>query len=123
MVKKSPVWGIGAGAWRHEYRLGVGEPETKDNIKETGNPHNEYLNVVSQTGAIGFLLFVWFLWQAFRAGLTLKPADQTLLMAFSGMFLVGCLFNSLIFNFTEGNAFVLVLGVLLGNERYSSGKA
>lgn len=113
MVKKSPVWGIGAGAWRHEYRLGVGEPETKDNIKETGNPHNEYLNVVSQTGTIGFLLFVWFLWQAFRAGLTLKPADQTLLMAFSGMFLVGCLFNSLIFNFTEGNAFVLVLGVLL----------
>ena len=113
MVKKSPVWGIGAGAWRHEYRLGVGEPETKDNIKETGNPHNEYLNVVSQTGAIGFLLFVWFLWQAFRAGLTLKPADQTLLMAFSGMFLVGCLFNSLIFNFTEGNVFVLMLGVLL----------
>ena len=113
MVKKSPMWGIGAGAWRHEYRLGVGEPETKDNIKETGNPHNEYLNVVSQTGVIGFLLFVWFLWQAFRAGLKLRADDRCLLMGFGGMFLVGCLFNSLIFNFTEGNAFVLMLGVLL----------
>ena len=121
MVKKSPVWGIGAGAWRHEYRLGVGEPETKDNIKETGNPHNEYLNVVSQTGAIGFLLFVWFLWQAFRAGLTLSPADRTLLMGFSGMFLVGCFFNSLIFNFTEGNAFVLMLGVLLAMQMQPRG--
>ena len=59
------------------------------------------------------MLFVWILWRAFRAGMTLKPAYQTLLMAFSGMFLVGCLFNSLIFNFTEGNVFVLMLGVLL----------
>lgn len=114
MVKGAPVLGVGAGAWGKHYMDGIGQRPEK---LETGNPHNEYLNVAAQTGLVGLALLMFFFWKAYRFGRALTSGDRWLMTGFLGMFIAGCLFNSLIFNFTEGNLFAMLVGVLLSQTQ------
>jgi hypothetical protein len=69
MARAAPVAGNGVGSWLVEWRRRV-QPGLLISIHTT--PHNEYLLVLSQLGAIGIALLGWLLlghlWRAWQAG-------------------------------------------------------
>lgn len=102
-----PVIGYGAGGLETEFaKLSGGEL--------TSNPHNEYLLMAVQLGAVGVLLFVNLMVQIARASRTLDPRSRHLLLAWLTIFVIGSLANSLLLDFAEGHLLVLLAGILLG---------
>jgi hypothetical protein len=69
MARAAPLAGNGIGSWLVEWRRRV-QPGLIISIHTT--PHNEYLLVLSQLGAIGLALLAWVLgsqwWHGWRAG-------------------------------------------------------
>lgn len=78
-----------------------------------GNPHNEFFLMGVQLGLLGIALFVWFLVaiarECRRAVLLAGMVAGGYLLAF----VLGCFANSLLLNFTEGNLFILLTGILI----------
>jgi hypothetical protein len=88
MARAAPVAGNGVGSWLVEWRRRV-QPGLVISIHTT--PHNEYLLVLSQLGAIGIALLAWLLighlrraWQAGDAGLAALVAWTAI--AWTGLF-------------------------------------
>jgi len=88
MARAAPVAGNGVGSWLVEWRRRV-QPGLVISIHTT--PHNEYLLVLSQLGAIGIALLAWVLighlrraWQAGDAGLAALVAWTAI--AWTGLF-------------------------------------
>ena len=71
MIGDHPVVGVGPGCWEEHYTLRK-EPE----YEETRLSHNAYLQIWSETGTVGFALFLLAIavpfWQAFR-----RPPDDS----------------------------------------------
>lgn len=117
MFKENPVGGVGIGSWGYQYCKM--EPENIDNPQacknvRIGNSHNEFLMVLSQYGIVGFALFIWLLVRSGICGVGLDDVGRWLFFGFYSTFLVGCLFNSFIWDVTEGGLFMLMLGTMLG---------
>lgn len=74
MFKTEPLTGLGSGQWAANYYKYYGYEITDSNkyFIESVNPHNDYLEILSENGAITFLLFVSFnlfiLYKLFLAG-------------------------------------------------------
>ena len=88
MARAAPIAGNGIGSWLVEWRRRV-QPGLLISIHTT--PHNEYLLVLSQLGAIGIALLAWLLgsqlrraWQAGDAGLAALAAWTAI--AWTGLF-------------------------------------
>ena len=60
MFKENPLLGIGTGAWFGLYPKYNSEDYTDGNIFFTANlnPHNDFLEILTENGIIGFLLFI-----------------------------------------------------------------
>jgi O-antigen ligase len=108
-----PVLGYGAGGLQYEFAK-LAEGRTKAEGILTSNPHNEYLLMAVQLGAVGLLLFLNLLVQIFRTGCALDPRARQLLYAWLAIFAIGSLANSLLLDFAEGHLLVLLAGILLG---------
>lgn len=84
------------------------------------NPHNEYLLQLAAGGVPALLLFLAWLacpvWLANRNGGPDKPWAGTVACV-SLAFAVGCLFNSLLLDFTEAHFYVAVVAWLLARGR------
>jgi O-antigen ligase len=78
-----------------------------------GNPHNEFFLMGVQLGLIGVALFVWFLVAVARASQRLVEPARSIAQGYLFAFVLGCLANSLLLNFTEGNLFVFLIGILI----------
>jgi O-antigen ligase len=79
----------------------------------TENPHNEYLLIAIQIGLIGLasLLYLFYRqWQV--AGRLAQPLYRDLARGMVLMFVVGCLFNSLLVDHTEGLLFAWMSALL-----------
>lgn len=77
----------------------------------TANPHNEYVMLLVQNGAIGvglFLLLFWFCWRSTRGLSGLEPAFA---QAVVGVYMIVCLVNSLMLDTTEGGLFGYLMGL------------
>jgi len=74
MFKERPFFGFGPGTFAFEYAR-FQEPENKTiistNFGNLGNAHSEYLGALSETGIIGFILFVGFVVFSMRASIIL----------------------------------------------------
>ncbi|MBI2419647.1 MAG: O-antigen ligase family protein [Ignavibacteriales bacterium] len=74
MFKSDPLTGLGSGQWAANYYKYYGHEITDSNkyFIESVNPHNDYLEILSENGALTFLLFVSFnlfiLYKLFQAG-------------------------------------------------------
>ena len=88
-----PLWDAG-----HLYRF-------------TNNPHNEYLMIWSQSGVVGFALFIAFHWEFFKMARKLPKDDAPLAMATLATIIVSCLFNSSFLDMNDG-ALLLILSAL-----------
>lgn len=122
IFKQHPILGTGIGTWADEYRKYIDRTPGTPSIAVTGgNPHQEYLLMASQLGAVGLALFLAWLARCIYATRRLdrseRMAAQSLLVAFA----VGCWFNSYLFDSATGHFFCLGLGILFAG--YTSNKA
>ncbi|MGI4814252.1 MAG: O-antigen ligase family protein [Janthinobacterium lividum] len=108
-----PVLGYGVGGLQTEFdQLTEGLSGARG--APTRNPHNQFLLCAVELGTVGVLLFLNLLVQAFRQVRPLRTSGQRLLAAYLLAFTIGCIANSLLLDFSEGNLFVLLTGILLG---------
>lgn len=118
IFKQHPILGAGVGTWADEYRKYIDRTPGIPAISVTGgNPHQEYLLMAAQLGGVGLALFLFWIGQCVLASRRLNTPDklavQTLLVAF----VVGCWFNSYLFDSATGHFFCLGLGILFAGYK------
>ncbi len=105
LLQQQTWWGSGTGSFAHEYRLAFADSWTV----ASHNPHNEYIHLWIQLGFLGLLLlpvFLWLIWQHAHH-LPRQQADK--IQALVLMLALGCVFNSLLLDFTEISVFMYLL--------------
>ncbi|OQA31077.1 MAG: O-Antigen ligase [Betaproteobacteria bacterium ADurb.Bin341] len=108
IIIENPVYGVGTGGFAKAYVAKAGPAA----FVYTDNPHNEYLLLAVQLGLMGPLLLGALFVVAWKAAARLSPRDQHLLRALVVAMAGGCLFNSFLYDFTEGLFFAWAAGVL-----------
>ena len=118
MVKSAPLLGHGTGSIKEQFDIAAaGQVGARAN--PSANPHNQTFAVGIQLGLIGIAV-LWAMWISqvvfFRG---------TGLLAWVGLVIVtsnvvGSLFNSFIFDFTEGWIYAFGVGVVAGMVQRSS---
>ena len=79
----------------------------------TVNPHNEYLLLTVQTGVIGLACLLFLFFRQWRSAVLLEtPQDRHLARGLVLTFVIGCLFNSLLIDHTEGLLFAWMSGLV-----------
>jgi len=80
MCKERPVFGFGPGTFAFEYAR-FQEPENltiiSTNFGNMGNAHSEFLSALSETGIMGFILFVCFVAISFYTVINLITKSKT----------------------------------------------
>lgn len=97
MAKKYPLKGVGPGRFGYWYPF-YQKTFIKDHAYNAKRVHNEYLQVLAETGIIGFTLFILFLLLLFRIGISeiLKnPSNKVLIGVYAGIiaFCIHALFS------------------------------
>ncbi|SAK60851.1 O-antigen polymerase [Caballeronia catudaia] len=113
LMAHRPIAGYGVGSVRTEFER-LASTQTGGHAAMAGNPHNEFFLMGVQLGLIGVALFVWFLIAIGRECRRLAEPAKLIASGYLFAFVLGCLANSLLLNFTEGNLFVFLIGILIG---------
>ena len=109
IIAEHPVIGVGTGGLPRAYAgktQGTGETETR-------NPHNEFLNITVQIGLVGLaaLLFLFYVqWR--QAARIVSPFERHLARGLVLTMVIGCMFNSLLLDHTEGLFYAWLTGLL-----------
>jgi O-antigen ligase len=87
------IWVAGARAFSQRPLMGYGTSGFKSAVKPylptvPQVAHNSYLSVLVENGIIGFALFAWMLFSAFRAVLRMPPLDRRFSLVLYGTLLV-----------------------------------
>jgi O-antigen ligase len=118
-IQKAPLLGHGTGSIRDQFRRSVaGQSGMAANV--AANPHNQTLAVGIQIGLVGIaaLLAMWIAHLAlFRSGSFAAWVGLVVVI----QNIVGSLFNSHLFDFTQGWAYVVGVGVAGGIVLRESG--
>jgi O-antigen ligase len=119
-IAAAPFIGHGTGSIRNQFRHSV-ENQTGMAAVVSSNPHNQSLTVAIQLGAVGTVV----LWAMWIAHLLLFRGEG--LAAWAGLLivtqnLVGSLFNSHLFDFTQGWGYVIGVGVAAGAVLQKTGQ-
>jgi O-antigen ligase len=111
VIETRPVAGAGTGGFPSAYRQQV----AGTGMDPAGHPHNEYLHITAQLGVAGLVVLLALFWVPWRLAPRLPlPYEQRLARGFVLTIAVGCVFNSLLLDHTEGLFFAWGLGVLFG---------
>jgi O-antigen ligase len=90
MFKERPVFGFGPGTYSFEYAR-FQEPENltiiSTNFGDMGNAHSEYLSALSETGLLGFILFIAFVVSIFYYLVVFIQRVRTINKSY---FILGC---------------------------------
>ncbi len=111
LIKQRPILGFGTGSFESEYKKIT---DQAGNPVKTSNPHNEYLMIGVQTGFIGIIGFLYFLFCHWKWSLSLSYREKLLAQALILLFAIGCIPNSLLLDHTEGMLFVFFSSALFG---------
>ena len=111
MIADAPLLGHGTGSIKGQFRVAAGPSGLSSLV--AANPHNQTLAVGIQLGLVGIAV----LWAMWIAHLPLFWTNGTI--AWFGLVvvvetIVGSLFNSMLFDFTEGWIYVVLVGVAAG---------
>jgi O-antigen ligase len=111
-IESAPLLGHGTGSIPDQFRRVAGE-QSGEHAFFSSNPHNQTFAVGIQLGIVGIAL-LWAMWIAqlvlFRGPGVLAWVGLVIVMSN----IVGSLFNSFIFDFTEGWLYVFGVGVAGG---------
>ncbi|EPL9180911.1 O-antigen ligase family protein [Serratia marcescens] len=105
LIKKSPLLGNGAGSFWY------GNPSTGYGVH---NPHNEYLLETVQSGLLGLMMFLTWMWSCYRVAWRLPPARRNLFVAVLSSYMACHLFNSFLLDSSEGHLFIIIAALLAG---------
>ena len=123
IAKHNPILGTGMGTWADEYRkYVVSTPNTPKIAASGGNPHQEYLLMASQLGFVGLALFVTWLGRCMLASQHLQRNERIAAQSLLVAFIVGCFFNSTLFDSATGHFFCIGLGILFAGYRKEAKK-
>ena len=114
-IERAPWFGNGTGSITPLFRkAAVGRTGVEGEVST--NPHNQTFAVAIQIGIVGALV-LWAMWFA-QLWLFRGPGSLVWIgLVLVGQNLVGSLFNSFIFDFTEGWIYVFGVGVVAGMVR------
>jgi len=111
IIRDRPVAGVGTGGFPRAYEKRV----AGTGMAPSRNPHNEYLHLMAQLGIAGLVAALALFWVPWRLAPRLpEPHERLLARGLVLTIAVGCLFNSLLLDHTEGLLFAWGLGVLFG---------
>lgn len=113
LIREHPLTGVGTGGFARAYAAKV----AGTGVRESNNPHNQFLLITAQLGIAGLLLFTGWLaaaWWLARGLATSfeRYAARGLVLAMA----TGCLFNSLLLDHTEGMLFCWLTAVLFAGH-------
>ena len=117
LILESPWVGYGTGSIKETYKKYVATQNTL--LTEVSNPHNQYLFTLFDLGLLGFFVLLYFFYQCWSVSQKSKKIDGILAVDYmEGLLLVmmiGCLFNSLLLDATEGKFFCFMTGIILSS--------
>ncbi|MDU4306823.1 MAG: O-antigen ligase family protein [Serratia marcescens] len=105
LIQQSPLLGNGAGSfWYGNTQTGYG----------VHNPHNEYLLETVQSGLLGLMVLLTWMWGCYRAAWRLTSACRNLFVAVLSSYMACHVFNSFLLDSSEGHLFVIIAALLAG---------
>ncbi len=112
IIQDAPWLGHGSGSVKSQFeKTASGQKELTALV--THNPHNQIFAIVIQLGVLGgaLLVLMWasHLW-LFRAADSLSLIGSIVVV----QNIIGCMFNSHLFDFTQGSLYVIGVGVIGG---------
>jgi len=115
IVRDHPLLGVGTGGFPAAYEKQIaGTP-----LAPTRNPHDEYLHILIQIGAVGLVALLALFWVPWQMAPQLPTwREQQLARGFVLTLAVGCVFNSLLIDHTERLLFTWGLGVLFAGLQF-----
>lgn len=109
IVREHPLFGSGTGSFPKVYADHVAGTA----MVATANPHNEYLNIGVQLGAVGVLAMLYMFYCVWRLAPALPTANErALARGLLITFVLGCVFNSMLMDHAEGLFFAWATGLL-----------
>lgn len=103
LIIKKPVFGYGTGNFTKAYQRISGQT--------ANNPHNEFLLITVQLGAVGLLFYLAFLWSQYHYAKTLPEQDKWLAHGLLATLITSSLFNSPFLDHTEGHWFSFMIAL------------
>lgn len=122
LIKENILFGTGTGSFLNEYK---NLAEQKNLIsKDVVNPHNQFLLTTEELGLIGLITLFLFWYIPWLESKHLKPKfHKYALRALILTMCIGSLFNSLLFDASEGKFYCILAGVLLSSYNKSNAYA
>ncbi|MFO1206017.1 MAG: O-antigen ligase family protein [Burkholderiales bacterium] len=109
MIQERPLTGVGTGG----FSLAYGERVKGTGRVDPGHPHSEYLLMAAQLGVVGLAAFVGMLVTHWRVARRVSPPlDRSLATGLVLAMALGCLFNTLLLDHSEGLFYCWLIGVL-----------
>jgi len=109
IIRDHPLTGVGTGGFQQAYA----EKVRGSGMTPTSNPHNQYLLLAVQVGIGGVLILLWVLWAQWRGAARLASSLETRLAhGLVLMIAVGCMFNALLIDHTEGLLYAWLTALL-----------
>lgn len=113
LISERPLLGWGAGAHEPKLLSMSTQGKTESERFVFSNPHNEYLSWFIQTGLIGLLLFLYWLYVVWRSAMRVVNADERLILqGWLLIFTLGCFLNSFLLDFSEGYMTIFLIATL-----------
>jgi O-antigen ligase len=111
IINEHPIIGVGTGGFPRAYA----EKTRGTDAFQTRSPHNEYLHIAVQLGMVGLAALLWlFLQHWIESARIATPLERRLSRGLLLTIALGCLFNSLLLDHTEGLLYAWLTGALFG---------
>lgn len=120
MIGERPLAGVGTGGFAVAYAKRIEGTGRVD----PGHPHSEYLLMAAQLGVFGLAGFVGLLvvhWTVARR--VSPPLHRSLASGLVAAMALGCLFNTLLLDHSEGLFYCWLIGVLCGGAAPPGGRS
>jgi O-antigen ligase len=103
LIAKKPIFGHGTGNFTKAYQDMSG--------RAANNPHNEFLLIGVQLGAIGLVFYLGFFASQYYYARTLPEHDKWMAQGLLAALIVTSLFNSPLMDHTEGHWFTMMIAL------------
>lgn len=123
LITENPILGSGTGSFGAVYA----QKHQGENTLLTDNPHNEYLRIGVELGFLGIVCLLFLFYRQWKLGALLPQEYRHLNQGVLLTFVLGCLFNSWLKDFTEAYFYCVMTAIFFGAlplpQRQSSLKA
>lgn len=109
LIREKPIMGHGTGSYPYVQK----RVTANSKIKETDNPHNEFLFLTIQFGLLGLLLFFSLIVTQIFFARSIPTKKQMLLHGVILAIISGSLMNSLLFDSQQGHFYLFMSAALM----------